>query len=188
LLGLVVLVVGSSVAMATIPGSGGVISGCYGKRSGQLRVIDASSASCRGGEAALTWNQAGAQGPKGDTGAQGPQGPKGDAGAAGPKGDVGPAGPQGVQGPQGPQGPAGPSGDVAPEVVGSQTDVPANSGKVLAASCPFGKHVLGGGFGVSQELDVLLNIPTPNLAGWEVQVTNTDWFNAHSFRVYAICA
>jgi hypothetical protein len=31
-------------------------------------------------------------------------------------------------------------------------------------------------------------MPTPDLRGWEIQVHNTDWFNSHSVRVYAICA
>ena len=80
-----------SAAFAAIPGSGGVINGCYDKQSGQLRVTDPQAGtpkSCTDKETALDWNQ---QGP------QGIQGPKGEPGA------------QGVPGPQGPQGDAGPS-------------------------------------------------------------------------------
>ena len=72
--GLAVLAVGGGVALATIPGGGGAISGCYAKKDGSLRVIDASSATCKAGEAALVWNQTGPQGPKGDQGPKGPQG------------------------------------------------------------------------------------------------------------------
>ncbi len=38
----VLVVAVSGVAYATIPGSNGVISGCYSKLTGALRVIDAS--------------------------------------------------------------------------------------------------------------------------------------------------
>jgi hypothetical protein len=39
---LAVLAVGGGVAFATIPGSDGVIHGCYAKSGGALRVIDGS--------------------------------------------------------------------------------------------------------------------------------------------------
>ena len=67
------LAVAAGVAYATIPGSNGVIHGCYNK-AGVLRVIDVSDGTaCVAGETALEWNQ---QGP------QGPQGPPGHAGGA----------------------------------------------------------------------------------------------------------
>lgn len=122
-------------AFASIPGSTGVINGCYSTKNGALSVID-SSAKCPNGTTALSWNQTGPQGPAGATGPQGPagatgpQGPAGPIGATGAQGDPGPAGPTGPQGlqgdtgpagPQGPQGlqgdtgPAGPQGDVGPQ-------------------------------------------------------------------------
>jgi len=68
----VAVAVAAGVAYATIPGSNGVIHGCYNK-AGALRVIDVGDgAGCVAGETALEWNQ---QGP------QGPQGPPGRAGA-----------------------------------------------------------------------------------------------------------
>jgi hypothetical protein len=76
----VVLVVAAAVAAAigiahaTIPDQGGVIHGCYGK-SGQLRVIDAPTESCRADETALNWNQTGQPGPRGPAGPTGPAGP-----------------------------------------------------------------------------------------------------------------
>ena len=126
------------LALAAIPGSGGVINGCYrtstDDQKGQLRVVE-DAASCRNNELAIQWNQqgengaAGAQGPKGDPGAKGDPGPKGDPGekgepgakgdpgAPGAKGDdgaAGPAGPAGPTGPAGPQGDAGPAGPQGP--------------------------------------------------------------------------
>lgn len=128
---LVIVVMGASVAVAAIPGDGGVITACYKKSGGALRVVDVSTTSCGSGESSLTWNQqgpkgdTGAQGPKGEVGPQGPAGPPGPGGAdgaagvdgkdgapgpQGPKGDTGPAGPQGPKGDTGPAGPAGPPG------------------------------------------------------------------------------
>ena len=93
------LAIGVGVAAGAIPDSNGVIHACYHVNGqGQLdsdadlRVIDptgngnADTKACKRHEAALDWNQAGAQGP------QGPQGAQGDTGPQGPKGDTGPAG------------------------------------------------------------------------------------------------
>ena len=134
---LVGAVVGSvlvgGVAFAAIPGSNGVINGCYQKNVGNLRVIDPSVGdSCRPSEIPISWSQtgpAGPQGPKGDTGATGPQGPKGDTGATGPQGLAGPQGPKGDTGATGAQGPAGPQG-------------PPGSG-LAGQSCPNGQSVTG---------------------------------------------
>jgi hypothetical protein len=118
---LAVLAVGGSVALATIPSSGGVINGCYNKTSGSLRVIDPAVAACSNGESPINWNQTGPQGPKGDAGPQGskgdlgPQGPAGDPGPQGPKGDSGQQGPTGPQGLKGDTGPQGPKGDPGPQ-------------------------------------------------------------------------
>src|SRR6185437_15491739 len=76
------------IAAASIPGTGGVIHGCYNtgaNPSGQLRVIDTSKgATCSKNEQQLDWNQTGPQGPRG------PQGPQGLQGPQGPQGDPGP--------------------------------------------------------------------------------------------------
>jgi len=120
--GVAVLALGGGVALATIPGPGGVIHGCYAKFSGAVRVIDTGQ--CKSTENPLSWNQTGPQGPMGPQGPKGLQGAKGDPGAQGPtgqqgpKGDTGTAGPSGEQGPQGPQGAKGDQG--APGPVGQQ--------------------------------------------------------------------
>jgi type VI secretion system secreted protein Hcp len=98
LIAVAVLVAAGTVAVASIPGSDGVITACWdhtaGATYGALRVIDpslsgntrsANEYSCQTGETQITWNQ------------QGPAGPAGPTGPAGPNGPSGPAGPQGPQ-------------------------------------------------------------------------------------------
>ena len=175
--GLVALLVGGGAALATIPGSGGVISGCYAKRDGSLRVIDTPTASCKSGEAGLTWNQAGQQGPKGDAG---PQGPKGDQGLQGP------AGPQGDPGPAGPQGPPGPT-PTNGLVISDTVWVPAFEHGVASVSCPPGWEIVSGGFRKSSGFRVDSNLPITqppgwNVAGWSTE-EGTNWVEA-----FALCA
>lgn len=88
----------ASITSGSIPGPNGLITGCYNKSGGTIRVIDTSVTTCGSNETSLQWNQIGPQGPVG------PQGPAGPQGVAGPQG---PAGPQGAQGPAGPQGTPG---------------------------------------------------------------------------------
>ena len=75
----------SAAVFATIP-SAGVISGCYTKSGGALRVIDGTVTSCSSKETALNWN---VQGIQGGVGAQGPQGIAGPQ-SRGPQGPTGP--------------------------------------------------------------------------------------------------
>lgn len=129
------------VAFAAIPGSDGVIHGCYQKNVGNLRVIDPSAGDqCRPSEVPIDWSQtgpAGPQGPKGDTGPQGPKGDTGPAGPQGPKGDTGPAGPPGPTGPQGPPG-SGLAGQSCPN--GQSVTGVDNSGNIIcSAGCPVGQ-------------------------------------------------
>lgn len=53
----------TAVVMAAIPGSDGIIHGCYRnsgvQNSGQLRVIDNTTSTCSSSETALDWNQSG---------------------------------------------------------------------------------------------------------------------------------
>jgi hypothetical protein len=76
------------VAYAAIPSSNGVISGCYAKQSGDLRVIDADAGkTCLSSELPISWNQ---RGPTGPPGAKGDKGDPGPQGLPGEKGDPGP--------------------------------------------------------------------------------------------------
>jgi hypothetical protein len=58
--GIVALCLGlllGTVALAAIPGSGGVITSCYDTKNGTLRVIDARAGkTCKRDEKQLTWN------------------------------------------------------------------------------------------------------------------------------------
>jgi uncharacterized repeat protein (TIGR02543 family) len=77
-----VLLAGSGVAVAAIPGGDGAIQGCYDVKSGDLRVIDPSAGQeCSKKERPIGWN---AQGPTGPQGLPGQDGAKGDPGEPGP--------------------------------------------------------------------------------------------------------
>lgn len=183
-LGIAALLVGGGVALATIPGSGGAISGCYAKKDGSLRVIDASSDACKTGESALAWNQTGAQGPKGDAG---PQGPKGDAGPQGPQG---PQGDQGVPGPQGPQGERGPRGPVT--APGYQLVYAFGDGtwygtdKTVTASCPAGKKAVAGAY-YQLNANIVISEPEGDLSGWTV-TARPNLPYGELIEVIAVCA
>ena len=85
----VVLGAGTAVAIAAIPSSNGVITGCRvttGATPGQLRVIDTEASpaqACVAGEATITWNEQGPPGPQGDPGPPGESGSGTDTGATG---------------------------------------------------------------------------------------------------------
>jgi hypothetical protein len=51
------LVTAGGVAYATIPDSNGTIHGCYSNKTGALRVIDGSTATCDKGETGLSFHQ-----------------------------------------------------------------------------------------------------------------------------------
>lgn len=123
-------------------------------------------------------------------GQQGPAGPQGPAGAAGPLGTAGAAGPQGPAGAIGPQGPAGVSGY---QVITSTSPTSAASSKAVAANCPAGESVLGGG--------VLAGAPSGDTLVTQQSYpnnNNTQWFGVANdltanpspwtLAVYAICA
>jgi collagen triple helix repeat protein len=96
------------IAWATIPAPNGVITACYQKNNGQLRVVDTGE-SCSPSELTVQWNQTGPQGSRGPTG---PQGLAGRDGAKGANGETGPKGTTGERGPAGPPGPTGAAGAV----------------------------------------------------------------------------
>jgi len=77
-----VAILTAGVASGSIPSrDGGLISGCYSKANGALRVIDTEAGeSCLRSELAVSWNE---QGPQGEPGLPGPKGEKGDPGEPG---------------------------------------------------------------------------------------------------------
>ena len=81
------IIVSGSIAIAAIPNSTTkVITGCYLKTSGTLRVVDKqANKTCKTTEIELSWNQ---QGVKGDTGSQGLPGLTGATGANGLNGST----------------------------------------------------------------------------------------------------
>ena len=182
--GLVALLAFSAVALATIPGSGGAISGCYAKKDGSMRVIDASTSQCKSGENALTWNQTGPRGLPGDAG---PQGPKGDTGLQGPQGI------QGIQGAPGPTGPQGERGPRGPVTAPNYQLVTVNGGgnwfgtdRTVTASCPAGKKAVAGGY-YQINSNVLISEPEGDLSGWTV-TARPNLPYGELLEVMAVCA
>jgi hypothetical protein len=159
-----VTLAGGGAAFATIP-DGGVVSGCYAKSTGALRVLDAAASQCKDGEGSLAWSQTPPQGLKGSTGLQGPKGAQGDQGIPGQKGSTGDLGFQGAAGPQGPQGPAG--SPFYQTSWSDYVDVSPLGDATLIAACPAGTQVVGGGFNVDGAT-VMDNEPTDDFGGWTV--------------------
>jgi len=134
LIALILALLLGTVALAAIPGAGGVITGCYTPKLGVLHVIDVQAGQqCLRSEQQLTWNQTGPQGlpgPKGAAGVAGAQGLPGVAGAQGLPGVIGPQGLIGSKGDKGDTGPAGPQG--LPGAAGAP-GLPGNPGPQGAA-------------------------------------------------------
>lgn len=82
--GIVLAVAG--ISLASIPGSGGVISACY-TGSGSLHTVDiidaSTTSSCPPGWTSISWNQAGQPGSPGAQGSPGPAGSPGTKGSPG---------------------------------------------------------------------------------------------------------
>ncbi len=110
------------VSSAAVPDAGtATFHGCENKATGVLRLIDPALSGNLGRciatpgvlqELAVTWNQAGPQGPPGAKGSDGAPGAVGPSGPPGADGQIGPRGPLGPKGDTGAQGPAGPSGSL----------------------------------------------------------------------------
>jgi hypothetical protein len=151
---LVAIVVGVSLfgiataVQASIPGSNGVIHGCYtksaapGTQPGALRVIDTTvGQTCQISEGALDWNQTGPTGARGPTGATGAGGGRG---------------PTGAKGPTGPQGPNGGASDVYTNYHQSNAGITIATGTtvtVASATLPVGKFLLIGSVNVGGSAD-----------------------------------
>ena len=63
-----VVVAGAGLAAAQTPADDGVISACYVRSGGSLRVLDADAWTCGRNKTLLTWNQSGASGADGVSG------------------------------------------------------------------------------------------------------------------------
>jgi hypothetical protein len=182
---------GTGTALATgglgIPGTDGVIHGCYQTEQGMLRVVPAEQ-ECRASELALQWN---ARGPQGETG---PAGPHGEPGAKGEPGAQGLPGTDGAPGRQGETGPPGLSGHEIVRADALQNEILPRFW-VAHARCPEGKRVLGGGLGTGgfpedlrDKVIITANRPSGD-AVWLVSMFVIDEIDRF-WRVtaYAICA
>lgn len=110
-----------------------------------------------------------------------------------PAGQQGPAGPAGPAGPVGPQGPQGLNGVSGLEIVYETSATNSDTEKVVTASCPAGKKVVGGGgyaFNLTfpDEVAIVASFPV-NGTSWRVVTQETDaYVPAWLARTYAICA
>jgi hypothetical protein len=188
------------IAWATIPGTDGVIHGCYKAKNGQLRLVDASSQSkhsahhsdCRPSELSIDWNQ---QGPPGIQGPPGPPGQKGDKGDRGIQGPPGPPGPKGDKGDPGDPGPPGASGLSGLQIVTSPSLLVGLFDFGHAeATCPAGKTLIGGGGrigspgGFASADAGYLEQSYPSGNTWFVRGHNTGPWIDVDLVAYAICA
>ena len=172
------LAVAGGVAYATIP-TDGVISGCYMKSGGALRVIDATTGKCSARETSLNWNVQGATGPQGPAGAQGPQGADGA---------TGPAGPAGVSGYEVVQNDRTQTGGTFSDTIAFADSVDCPAGKVPTGGGATGSTFKGN---VSTgTLDLLQSAPSST--GWDITVAKRDGSVFASdegihYTVYAVC-
>ena len=137
----VILGTGASTVLAA--NNGRMISGCYNKGGGFLKIVKGPG-QCKPGETVISWNRIGpkgAKGSKGEKGAPGPRGPKGEAGVRGPQGLKGEPGIQGETGPQGIQGETGPSNAYADLGEGA-TAVGGSPTTIASVDLPAGSYVL----------------------------------------------
>lgn len=214
-IGGVVLVATGSTGLAT---STVTYNGCQNLYTGTIRLLPSNlpppyNTACNTTtsnsalkEHAISWNQAGAQGPTGATGATGPVGPTGATGAtgatggAGPTGPIGPQGPTGATGAIGPQGPTGPQGTAGTSGLASFNDlngIPCSigstagtialtygNGGVATLTCvlppppppPLTSDGINNTFGSAVSLGFLNCFQTFTLAGTTFPAGTEDWF------------
>jgi hypothetical protein len=109
---------------------------------------------------------------------------------AGQQGPVGPPGPPGAPGAQGNPGSNGVSGL---QIVNAVSGVDSSSQKVVTATCPAGKRVVGGGgfaynLGFPTQIALVASFPF-NTSGWRVAAQEINPYAPTWYaRAYAICA
>jgi hypothetical protein len=92
---LALILAATGFAAAAVPDAGGVIHGCYQKKTGVLRVIGAGKR-CAKGEKPISWNQQGRRGRDGSDGTNGTNGANGTPGTPGINGTNGTNGTNGA--------------------------------------------------------------------------------------------
>jgi len=99
----------------------------------------------------------------------------------------------GTQGPPGPAGPAGPPGVSGLQRIDAATGAGSAGSKSVIATCPSGKHVIGGGARVTgsgaNRVSIVENFPDSDGVHWnaraaEVVPTSSGW----QLQAYALCA
>ncbi len=163
-------------------------------------------ATCNGSEIKLDPVALGLVGPPGPAGPPGPPGPARAQGPAGPVGPQGPVGATGAQGPAGPTGPQGPAGSLTGyQIVSFDTTKQDTDEQIAVATCPAGKHVLGGGSFIFNDTavsgdyssmviadsDPFPDFPTMGVDSWRVRAIRMPPGGFHSpwhMRVFAVCA
>ena len=155
------LVALAGVAVASIPGPGGVIKACYSKSTGSLRALDSNKSCSRKHERTLSWNQ---RGPQGLRGLQGTQGDRGSSGAPGATTVV-------VR--------YATNTDSAAE-----TDVSCDPGEVATGGG--GQVPLGASLGGSRPIPAPFDATTPRPTGWRIFSTMQE--PAGNIFAWVLCA
>jgi len=193
-----------------------LIKACYAKKTGDLRVAVKGKKKCRKGERRIKWNRRGPRGLAGQAGPQGAQGAQGAQGEPGEQGAQGPAGLSGVGGggftlTDGSIGTAAIAdgsitqsklaagaltvSGLSTQIVVAETADDSTSPKTIAAGCPLGKTVIGGGAAATDQLGIPFNGPVAlsfsnafignswRGRAYETSATSGTW----RLTVYAIC-
>jgi hypothetical protein len=162
MLSVVALILLVTIAYASIPGSDGVIYGCYKKSGGSLRVIDRAVTNCAKDESLISWNQTG------------PEGPPGPAGPPGPQGLQGPVGPQGETGPQGESGITKATFVLLPN---DPFPIAQNSTQVLSKQLPAGNWVVVASTGIhtNSPPDTFIKTAGCELRSGTLRIGGADW-------------
>jgi hypothetical protein len=168
--GLALIVASGGVAFAAIPSSDGVLTGCYSKTTGQLRLIDAEAgATCAKYEKLVTWNQAGQPGLDGEDGEDGEDGTDGVNGAT--------------------------NVVVRKKIFSGSASTPGAAIRDTAM-CQPGERATGGGFdagGNGSDMVIFQNHPVPTTDGavpngWRVAIDVADTtYEFGSGVIYVVC-